>query len=924
MLFVVAAAQLVSYDLTRRDCLHGAFPGGVFGALLRKNASCLANGNGVSRYGGGYVVSERNASAFAAAMRDSDGMTVELWLQPGHSLSHSYQPLLAVGRVPVDVPSTCAVMTGLRMHLSTGGDLYVEYAYDSGDGQPRCMVALTGPVLAESLTYYHLAVILGDDMRVYVNGTLVFAMEPFVNYAAQRYDLWDHGNFHLGLFADASFASSSDTADGAVHALRIHSRSLSGDDILVNYAANIANSLPVVSDVVVVVNEDGEAGPVGQSSLSADLYANELPWTALAVVVLDAYDADDQPRHPNQRDPLVREHPMRVFIETAPKDKTRLYTATTGLPLYDGDEVPRDDAGQYSVLVRPPLNVFGTTIDFSFVAVDGVTGESSSTATVTAEVVAVNDPPFLDAGRVVDAYAGATTIIALSGSDAEGDEIVSARVVELPSFDACLYRVVNGSVGDSLLVGDEIQGGLVVAYKYHSSVDPGTVLRDGFSVKLADAEGAVGSAGNVTVLVTSSMVASVTTQVVLEDERSSVTLNALDASDAHLDVCVTIAGLSHGVLAWDSTTNSSLRPGDALASRGTDALVVDIKSAPDLFTTPATRWNGSALAVDDVFIDFEAFACDEPTVRSVVTRQAVDVRNVADAANLTATANDLSIYALPVQPMDDDDFPTLLRLGRDAGLVLTDPDRDVDLLHVLVETTYGLVSLDEDRVGIADFNSHAYCFSNDGGPRNWACDGTGTKDKYMSFVATPSEAATLLAGLLYEGHYPNNDDTVTVSVYDGASQDDERGCLDEGQYKTLSVRAVCAVSAVALRVRIKETASYASDLKHLQDANDGFKLPWQVFLALVAVSIVFCCIGCRACRRSRRRRAERRRRKRAARETTDDAGPFALPKRFVSARLTSLMSSRPASIHIGGSSAPTGADPDAYTARQQSWHEPIL
>lgn len=829
-------------------------------------------------------------------------MTVELWLQPGHSIT--YQPLLAIGRIPV-VQATCAAITGLRMHLSS--DLYIEYAYDSGDGQPRCMVALTGPVLEEAQAYYHLAVVVGNDLRVYVNGTLVYDRDPFVNYAAQRYDLWDSENFHLGLFADATFAQSSDDADGAVHSLRIHSRSLSGEDILVNYAANIANSVPVARDVAVVLNEDGEANA---GSSSADAYAKELPWTALAVVTLDAYDADDEPRHPNQRDPSVRERPMRVFIDAV--DNARLYTVK-GLPLYDGDEVPRD-AGSYSVLVRPPLNVYGTTVDFSFVAVDGVTGESSRTATVTADVVAVNDPPFLDDDHVVDAYAGATTIIALSGSDAEDDEIVSARVVELPSIDACLYRVVNGSVGDSLVVGDEIQGDLVVAYKYHGGVDPGTVLRDGFSVELADAEGAVGSPGNVTVLVTSSMIASVTTQVVLEDERSPVSLHAVDASDAHLDVCVMIAGLSPGFLAWDPATNSSLRPGDALASRGIDGLVVDAQGAPDQFTTPATRWNGSALVVDDVFIDFEAYACDEPTVRSVVARQAVSVRNVADGANLTATANDFSIYALPVQPMDDDDdFPTLLRLGRDAGLVLTDPDRNVDLLHVLVETTYGLVSLDDEHVAIADFNSHSYCFSNDGGPRNWVCDGTGAKDKYMSFVATPSEAAMLLAGLLYEGHYPNNDDSVAVSVYDGASQDDEPGCLDEGQYKTISVRAACVVSAVVLRVKIKETASYASDLQALKDANDGFKLPWQIFLALVAVSLVFCCFGCRACRRRARRRAERRRRKRAAREMTLEPDPVPFPKRFASTRLTSLMPSRPASIHIGGTES-----------RPQSWHDPIL
>jgi len=388
-----------------------------------------------------------------------------------------------------------------------------------------------------------------------------------------------------------------------------------------------------------------------------------------------------------------------------------------------------------------------------------------------------------------------------------------------------------------------------VAYKY-----VGTAPFDSFSVSLVDEFGAVGAATTVRVNLSTSLIAlpSEPPQEVDEEVDGVVYLYAADTSDSPKEVCFEILGVtpSDGLAAprlFDPEDGSrEIFAGDTLMGRPLAAAVV-FRGAVDHFTTPTVRWNESSLRIDAASIAYEAFACDEPRRRSVEARQAVSILNVADPANVSVVPNEFSVYALSSIDADDDEYPTRLAIGRSISIF--DADRDVDAMRIDVTCEHGLLSLHPDTLHLADFNSQAYCQSR-GVVRSWYCRGSGLDDRSMTFVATPSDAATLLSGLSYSSFRENTDDLVTITLYDG-EDDRDTGCLAARQYKTRSLRASCAVSEAAVVVHVQEFASVAA----ADDASSANgKVSWQLALALVAIGLVVSCCSCCYVRRYLRQR----------------------------------------------------------------------
>lgn len=499
-----------------------------------------------------------------------------------------------------------------------------------------------------------------------------------------------------------------------------------------------------------------------------------MPTQALGDIALRAFDADDSTEHPNQRDVNIREHPMRIVIAVVPRLLGAELFFADNTTLEDGDEIHRDDEGNYRVHVRPPLNYIDAKeeagrcpLNFTFHAIDGVTGQrSEEDGFVCVRVLPVNDPPLVNPPTSsFTAYTGATALLQLDGIDFDGDDIVGGYVVSTPP-NASLYEVSNGTVTASPLgVGDYFSDRLI-AFKYNGLVatenieSAGIFARSTFSISFVDEWGAVGADEQISVEVMASIDAVPTSQpqTVYEEIEGLVYLHASDRSDEHVDICFKIVHVhpkeaSLKPRLFDPSDGSLLSEGDTLAVRKrnvdgyTPATVLFLGSS-DHFTMPTTRWNESRLSLDEASIAYIAFACDTPGIRSPEVIQPVNIINVGDAANISIEPREFSLYALSAVEEDEDEYPTSLTLGNDATVAVVDADRDVDAVRVDIACNFGILNLDRDKLSLADFNSQTYCQSS-GVSRSWFCKGSGFGDRSMTFIAMPSDVTTLLFGLTY-------------------------------------------------------------------------------------------------------------------------------------------------------------------------------
>lgn len=846
---------IADFNFPRTECLQGSFQN-----LQLNDAQCNKDGNGVF----GNTEANRHLVSSGPLNFSAADLTIELWMVTSGLDSPAVRPLVSYSRTEsTGFAAACRDLTGFRLSEEGDGGLVFEYNYDDGNEQ-FCTEVLTGRNLMTAGEYVHVALVLGRDLNVYVNGSLAYDFKNFLGFSRrtgdplflndQLFQHWD--DFRLQLFSDAYSRAVGASSDASIYLLRLHSRQLDSNQIKEAYRANIPNSPPVVRDSHVLLNEDGEAGPGGL--LDPEVYATELPLWALARIPLDAVDIDDSETHPNyKRDDYVRTHPMRIFL--ARRGVLEVMTQAGGI-LAEGDEIFPDQDHNFFVLVRPPLDLHEGLFNFTFRAIDGVTGvKSTNDAIVNVKIVSVNDPPIM-ASKNIEAFARTTTLVEFEGRDVEKDDIVGAYIESLPREGVLRSVLPNGTLMDRALVVGDFVPATNVAYKFIGGYAPAT---DVFSVSLVDAFGAVGAAANVSVAVKSNIATEPTnTQRVLENEKGVVQLYAVDKSDDKVDVCLEI------VDAYPSETTtlfhadgSSLASGNQTLPNGTLLLL------STSFNTPKTRWDESPIDVENCYVVYFAHDCNFPEIRSPNATQQVAVLNVAERANVSVTPAEFSIYALSADTGDDGNYPTLLNLANEAVVSLTDLDRDVDALRVSITCDSGLVSLSRDSLHLADFNSQEYCRSRGGGSDTeerspWYCKGSGSDDRTMTFVATPSNAETLLSRLTFKSFEAKVDAIVTIRVYDGAGGD----CLAKSQFKTFSLRRSCGVSESSIVVHVKEFAALAA----ANDAGDS-AISWQLFLAFATIILFFlCCCCCYVRLRCRSRRRQRSRKRRRAEPTTNN------------------------------------------------------
>lgn len=892
---VVQDGLIFEYLFPRAECVEGGFAdtsnaaaadGGVFGALRRDPEStwCL-DGQGIGGSVGDssiYATSERNASAIKAVMaaaqaKGDDGLSIELWLwsrNPGDSVNR--EPILSIAAPSTnewtcDGPVTTAITVAER-----DGFLAVYMGYREKVITLGCMdwnCCLQVPIRTALLPKNeptHAVIVIGHHMDVYINGEVLWngTNVPYMKlFDWSNFDFenaWDD-SFRLELFSDGLARNMKNYAfDGGILAARMYSRQLSGAEAKQNYAARLPNSPPYAFDCAVAVYEDGEDIAGGQ--LVATAYLSALQPELLVTVALGIVDADDELLAPNYQayhaDPSIDTFAI-AYLSSLPSVGEVLLR--DGTVLTDADlpaRVARDATGNYTVLVRPPRNAYSgdgssfAMLNFSYYAIDGIDGSISDVATMTIVVLAVNDPPvpFYNISALADA--DAAVIIALGGTDVDDSTVgIVASVATAPRWGNATLWQVNATTGDvsttKVVPGDALWS-LAVAYTFDGAVTPATMnadtgvfLNDTFGFALTDVHGATSSVANVTVGVRTPLRAtpSTKTPAVYEEAyggaaANEISLQGSDVSDAALDVCVAIVSLpAHGML-YDPASTTPAVPlviGDVLATRLASPYAsgapVTFAGDVDWFNLPDEDWTGDAVGLSADAIGYTVLSCDARNRVSTSAWQLVDVRNVNDAPMIAATTTNFEVYAIGFAGSDYDDekYAESVTL---RGLTLGDVDRDVDAVRVSLKADSGMLSLSGD-LNLADFDSSDYCYDGTGG-KKWYCCCNGLREDSMTFVATPADAATLLAELLYESYKPNTVDTVTIWVYDGVGGD----CL--ATHASVSIwDDTCFSSNVSVTVEVGEYANLAADI---DSSSDG--MAWQLAVGLGAGIVVLMCTCC--------------------------------------------------------------------------------
>ena len=867
---------LVLFDFTRAECEAGRFADSqstsYVGTLLRDNSSAATTactqGVGLTVPDGTDVDSEMMSAAETMSdlvnqLDGADGMTIEMWLKP-HAISYTSdhnRPIFSISHATQADADDFCVHGGVSIEQKSNGVLEVvmranfEGTDDNTDNyceEEDKNVNLKND--GYSADYHHLVFVVdGDDLIAYLDGTAK-TYNGYLNhpFSALNFGACDGGSswssMSMQFFANAyrrQTGKGDEAWAGGMYMFAMYKTALSASQVSQNYAAKLVNSAPRVSDVEVTVNEDGEDA----SNLATPaLYQSPFDTSLLRAVVLDAVDIDDDPSYVNYD---ATRAPMVVRIQSLPAASVaQLYTL-------DGTEITAAGTSvsasglEYSVLVRPAFNAYsgeGTfpdSFDFTFDAVDGETDVVSKIARVTVSVAPVNDPP-VPTNTTVSSNAGQTTVIELSGTDVdEGDVLAEAFIERYPTQGKLAVVYPNGTVVDAHFGSGALPKrlpSLKVAYLYDGPTDigfdeDGVMTVDDFAFSLADAAGARSVTEEVTVRIHTPFHASQDgASNVYEETKGGVTLKGSHESDVPEPVCFRVLTLpAHGTLT-DAATGAVLAAGDTLDTSSSPPnypdVAVDYEGFEDYFNYPSVKFNGTSLSPIrssyDTF-DFTTFACDDPSLASVVATAEVQVTNVNDVVNFTANTGALGVYAIGAGAESALVIP---------GLRVEDKDHDVDPVRVYIHSSsmyssFSLERLSEEHGGV--YFVGTYC--------NFAdlqCSGDGDRDSSMVFVAQPSTVNHMLQQLSYECSKPDIEDLVTITVYDGEGGN----CMYSDYFPTQSLRDGCKAVTRRFVIAVGQYAAFAED-----DTSESESLPWQVLAAGAGAVLLFMCLMCMCCMR---------------------------------------------------------------------------
>lgn len=446
------------YIFRRAECLQGyardSNNANLFGDLRINASSVTCKGLGVEAKPNilvnERVVSALNSSRFVEEIGSGDDWTFEIWA----TFQNFSECPTCHSRHVASIGSTNKDLTGeecsttanlLLMQTNIGQSVAMEESTNLVEKNCNTREARSGidwgvPVHAvfTSITSGLRTSSTADDViRTtcwHLNGLLV-GCEVAPNQASQ----W-HGGFYLQILNDAvtvrspTSTSAYAASEGSIFLVAMYNRPLSDSEVTQNFHAGLENSAPVAEDIVIAINEDGE---IGDHYDTPSLYLQDpmVPALNLSVILLRATDIDQQEGFPGF-DTGVELVPPNVYIASLPSKGT----------LHDIDgqaiqNVPHtvvfDDG--YPVRYRPDKDessgLESVYTSFTYIAVDGITGETSVIpGIVDIHVLPKNDPPL--PSNTSTAVQTGETLLFLGGTDVDGpdnDNIVGFLIVKQPT-----------------------------------------------------------------------------------------------------------------------------------------------------------------------------------------------------------------------------------------------------------------------------------------------------------------------------------------------------------------------------------------------------------------------------------------------------------------------------------------------------------
>lgn len=383
---------------------------------------------------------------------------------------------------------------------------------------------------------------------------------------------------------------------------------------------------------------------------------------------------------------------------------------------------------------------------------------------------------------------------------------------------------------------------------FNVSTSEEMIVYDKISYRLYDSFGSSSTLGTTSLAITSRLTA-VTAQsrndsswICEEDTECRIPVYAQDTADGPRNVTIVITVVpEHGYL-YAEDTNRALAIGDALETKCIEVLVcvssVRYRSDKDYFNSPTLKWNGGAVSGSNEteFFRFFAFTNDNNEYSNEVVQE-IMVINSNDPSSLQCPSQPQHVEAVGISVYSTSAvFVSLDRIGI-QGFSIIDPDNGVDVVKMKVSTSFGLLTLNTDYVGLLDFNSAAYCHEGE----TSQCFGSGTSDRDLAFFAEPRYAKMALDGLVYQSVVSNVRDDINVTIFDGANGD----CLDEAKFQPGSIREQCWQAFCQLHV----TVGSHDDPGGSEENNH---ISAQVWMSVILISCVLICLSCGRCCFSRR------------------------------------------------------------------------
>ena len=293
---------LFTYSMKRFDCLNKSISDDIheklFGSLKINDAliGCPYS-NGILPEANKQVassppiISNSYSSAFSDKAGDSD-ISIEIWFQSGLQNVRGSNILLSIGKAKEDsLQNSCNY--NLQLHHSqnrTSGnvELYLKFCIEEDIVTVKRKIRTTLTMHRAVINHAVLAIqfpLNGVVVNFTINGKpaghIYTEYTGGGDFASLSPKNWDRLN-KLFLLPDAYYSIGS-TWNGTLYMVAAYSRSLSLKEIQQNYDEGISNSVPVVWDGKVTVQEGGE---VGDHHATPVYYRNELAHDQLVALNL--------------------------------------------------------------------------------------------------------------------------------------------------------------------------------------------------------------------------------------------------------------------------------------------------------------------------------------------------------------------------------------------------------------------------------------------------------------------------------------------------------------------------------------------------------------------------------------------------------------------------------------------------------------